>query len=656
MTEKIHQTLRDSKAARWTALAVVAFTMLCGYFLTDVMAPLKPMLEKELLWTSTDYGIFTSAYGWFNVFLLMLIFGGIILDKMGVRFTGLGACILMVIGCTIKYGAVSGLIPLEGTVIAGMKGQVAIAALGYAIFGVGVEIAGITVSKIIVKWFKGYEMALAMGLEMATARLGTMLAMSVTVPFANFCGSISAPILLCLVMLCIGLIAFFIYTLMDRKLEASIGKDEASADDAFRLSDIMLIVRNKGFWLIALLCVLFYSAVFPFLKYATDLMVNKYEVDPELAGIIPSLLPLGTLFLTPFFGNLYDRHGKGATIMLIGAVMLIGVHALFALPLLNYWWFATIIMIVLGIAFSLVPSAMWPSVPKIIPEKQLGTAYALIFWVQNWGLMGVPALIGWVLDRYCKLGGEGQPAYDYTLPMTIFACFGVLALIIALNSPIVSTKSALPCPLYSCFSFFLAIHGPINTVIVSGSSDLRSLESANIGDIVVDICSASSGYCFLIRFTNAGQHEVVSFFPSLAASSHSSASACAVKSPPRPTSYISLKPNFLQAVRILLIVIVSPNCPSTAGATMATTFFPSTIAFITSTISVLEPIAPNGQACMQCPHLIHLLSSISQIPFSSIVIALAGQIFLHGLIRSAIALYGQALAHMPHSLHLSGSM
>ena len=432
MTEKIHQTLRDSKAARWTALAVVAFTMLCGYFLTDVRAPLKPMLEEELLWTSTDYGIFTSAYGWFNVFLLMLIFGGIILDKMGVRFTGLGACILMVLGCSIKYGAVSGLFPLEGTVIAGMKGQVAVAALGYAIFGVGVETAGITVSKIIVKWFKGYEMALAMGLEMATARLGTMLAMSVTVPFAKFTGSISAPILLCLIMLCIGLISFIVYTVMDRKLEASVGKDESSADDGFRLSDIVLIVRNKGFWLIALLCVLFYSAVFPFLKYATDLMVNKYNVDQELAGIIPSLLPLGTLFLTPFFGNLYDRKGKGATIMLIGALMLIGVHVLFALPILNYWWFATIIMIVLGIAFSLVPSAMWPSVPKIIPEKQLGTAYALIFWVQNWGLMGVPALIGWVLDRYCKLGGEGQPAYDYTLPMVIFASFGVLALIIAL--------------------------------------------------------------------------------------------------------------------------------------------------------------------------------------------------------------------------------
>ncbi len=365
MVEKIRQTLRDSKIARWTALAVVAFTMLCGYFLTDVMAPLKPMLEEQLLWSSTDYGIFTSAYGWFNVFLLMLIFGGIILDKIGVRLTGLGACSLMLIGCAIKYGAVSGYLPLEGELL-GMKAQVAVAALGYAIFGVGVEIAGITVSKIIVKWFKGYEMALAMGLEMATARLGTMLAMSVTVPFANMCNSISAPIFLCLIMLCIGLIAFIVYTVMDKKLEASAGNDDEE-EESFHVKDIWLIIANKGFWLIALLCVLFYSAVFPFLKYATDLMVNKYAVDPELAGIIPSLLPLGTLFLTPFFGNLYDHKGKGATIMLIGALMLIGVHVLFALPLLNYWWFATIIMIVLGIAFSLVPSAMWPSVPKIIP-------------------------------------------------------------------------------------------------------------------------------------------------------------------------------------------------------------------------------------------------------------------------------------------------
>lgn len=431
MTELIQRKLSDSKAARWTALAIVAFTMLCGYFLTDVMSPLKPMLEEELAWTSTDFGIFTSAYGWFNVFFLMLIFGGMILDKMGVRFTGMGACCLMLIGCAIKYAAVAGYIGAEGTIF-GWKSQVALASLGYAIFGVGVEIAGITVSKVIVKWFKGKELALAMGLEMATARIGTMLAMAVTVPFAKYFNSVSAPILLCLIMLCIGTISYMVYIVMDRKLEASMSAEEEEKEEPFRMSDVFLIIKNKGFWLIALLCVLFYSAVFPFIKYATDLMVNKYHVEQELAGFIPSLLPLGTLFLTPFFGNLYDRKGKGATIMIIGAVMLIGVHLLFALPILNEWWFATLVMIVLGIAFSLVPSAMWPSVPKIIPEKQLGTAYALIFWVQNWGLMGVPALIGWVLDTYCKLDTtNGGPAYDYTLPMIIFCCFGIVALFIA---------------------------------------------------------------------------------------------------------------------------------------------------------------------------------------------------------------------------------
>lgn len=432
MTELIQKKLSDSKAARWTALAIVAFTMLCGYFLTDVMSPLKPMLEEELAWTSTDFGLFTSAYGWFNVFLLMLIFGGMILDKMGVRFTGLGACLLMLIGCAIKYAAVAGYIGQEGTLL-GIKAQVALASLGYAIFGVGVEIAGITVSKIIVKWFKGKELALAMGLEMATARIGTMLAMAITVPYAKYFESVSAPVLLCLIMLCIGFISFFIYTFMDKKLDASMVGIEEEKEEPFRFSDIKLIITNKGFWLIALLCVLFYSAVFPFLKYATDLMVNKYHVEEELAGFIPSLLPLGTLFLTPFFGNLYDRKGKGASIMMLGAIMLIGVHFLFTLPILNEWWFATLIMIVLGIAFSLVPSAMWPSVPKIIPEKQLGTAYALIFWVQNWGLMGVPALIGWVLDTYCKLDNtNGGPAYDYTLPMAIFTGFGILALFIAI--------------------------------------------------------------------------------------------------------------------------------------------------------------------------------------------------------------------------------
>jgi MFS family permease len=439
--ETITNTLRDSKVARWTALAVVAFTMLCGYYLTDVMAPLKPMLEKELLWNSAEYGFFTSAYGWFNVFLLMLILGGIILDKMGVRFTGKMATIIMVIGTAIKYWAIS-THSLDSVNILGMKGQVVIAALGFALFGVGVEVAGITVSKIIVKWFKGKELALAMGLEMATARLGTALALSTSVPIAVAFGKVSAPILVCLIMLCIGMISFFIYTFMDKKLDKSVAAeaDRSGAtenEESFRFADILTIITNKGWWYIAILCVLFYSSVFPFLKYAADLMVNKFGVDAKLAGSIPALLPFGTILLTPLFGNLYDRKGRGADIMILGSILLIFVHTLFSVPFLKQTPVAIILIVILGVGFSLVPSAMWPSVPKIIPEKQLGTAYAMIFWVQNWGLMGVPALIGWVLNKYCITGTrlvDGVPVsnYNYTVPMIIFTGFGVLALVFAL--------------------------------------------------------------------------------------------------------------------------------------------------------------------------------------------------------------------------------
>ena len=432
MTEKIVKKLNDSTAMRWTALCMVAFVMLCGYVLADVMDPLKPLLEKELLWTSSEYGIFTSAYGWFNVFLLMLIFGGMILDRMGVRFTGMASSIVMVVGCAIKYAAIAGYIGNMTDTILGIHSMVFYASIGFAIFGVGVETAGITVSKIIVKWFKGKEMALAMGMEMATARIGTMLAMLITVPIANAFHSVAAPILLCLILLCIGFISMFIYTFMDRKLDSQLANEE-EAEEPFKVSDIIPIIKNKGFWLIAILCVLFYSAVFPFLKYAADLMVQKYHVSTTWAGSIPSLLPLGTLFLTPLFGYVYDRIGKGASIMILGSLMLIGVHLVFALPFLDNWIIAVVLTVILGIAFSLVPSAMWPSVPKIIHEKQLGTAYSHILWVQNWGLMGVPLLIGVVLDKFCKHVGPGNVVtYDYTLPMVIFTGFGVLALIFAL--------------------------------------------------------------------------------------------------------------------------------------------------------------------------------------------------------------------------------
>lgn len=442
MTQQIQRKLSESKTARWSVLALVAFTMLCGYFITDMMAPLQDLLQTPVMsgglgWSGDDYGKFTSAYGWFNVFFLMLIFGGMILDKMGVRFTGLMATSIMIIGVFIKWFGISHDFGGATVSIFGTEWgyTLLVASLGYAIFGVGIEIAGITVSKIIVKWFKGKEMALAMGLEMACARIGTGLAIGTTPLLCKaFNNSISMPILIGLILLCIGLLSFIVFVVMDKRRDAEDAyNEEEVAEEPFRFSDIFSIVTMKGFWYVALLCVLFYSAVFPFLKYAPSLMINKFGIDPEWSGVIPALLPFGNILLTPFFGNLYDRKGKGATIMVIGAIMLVFIHLMFSIPALNNWIIALCLILLLGIAFSLVPSAMWPSVPKIIPENKLGTAYALIFWVQNWGLMGVPYLIGKVLDAYCITGYVNEkPTYDYTIPMMIFTCFGILALVISL--------------------------------------------------------------------------------------------------------------------------------------------------------------------------------------------------------------------------------
>ncbi len=443
MTETIRKTLRDSRAARWTALVIVSFTMMWGYFLTDAMSPLMDMLgisieQGGMGWSADDFGNFNWAYMWFNVFLFMLIFGGIILDKMGVRFTGVASCALMVVGAGVKYYAVQHIAPGGDAVLMGLNRQVLTACLGYAIFAVGTETCGITVSKVIARWFAGYELALAMGVQVAVARLGTALALIISPTLAKHF-EMSTPLLLALVLLVVGLLAYLYFCVMDAKLDRQEQSTQpTSTDDTFKLADLRLIVTNRGFWLLALLCLCFYSAVFPFIKYATSLMINKYNVDPGVAGLLPSLIPFGNLIMTPLFGNIYDRKGKGATIMILGSLLLIIVHVLFALPILNYWWFAALVMVLLGVAFSLVPSAMWPSMPKIVPQKLLGSAYALIFWIQNFGLGGVPLLIGKILDKYCIAGevmrdGKLVKLYDYTLPMCIFATFGVVALILAIR-------------------------------------------------------------------------------------------------------------------------------------------------------------------------------------------------------------------------------
>jgi len=404
MTEAIKKSLRESTAMRWTALVLASLSIFGAYYFNYALSSIKPMLESILGWNSEDFGTYTSAYAWFNVFLFMLIFSGFILDKLGVRKTGLGATIVMFLGTALNYWAVkhqfadNAVIHLP--VLGDMKAQVWWSSLGFAVFGVGTEAIGITISKAVVRWFKGKEMALAMGMQMAIARLGTALAIGISIPLAlKF--SVTAPILFALVVMILGVVSFILFSILDIKLDKSenIKEEVVNPDDEFKIKDILSIIGNLGFWYIAILCVLFYSAVFPFLFYANDLMVNKYNVDPSLAGTITMLLPFGTIILTPVFGGIYDKFGKGATIMIIGSLILILVHGVLAVPALNLWWIAAIMVIILGVAFSLVPSAMWPSVPKIIPEKQLGTAYAVIFWIQNIGLMLVPLLLGIVLNN-----------------------------------------------------------------------------------------------------------------------------------------------------------------------------------------------------------------------------------------------------------------
>ena len=440
MTEQLKKKLNDSVVTRWGALAIVAFTMMAAYYVNDVMAPLKNMLESDLAWTSTEFGFFTGAYSFLNVFLLMLIWGGLILDRFGIRFTGKLAAILMVVGTGLEYYAITVLAGDE-SLIFGYKTGVFVASAGYSIFGVGAEVAGITVSKIIAKWFRGKEMATAMGVQVALARIGSQAAYSVAIPLArNF--SIDTPLLIGFVLLVGGLIAFFAFSVMDKKLDKQV---EASAEDGgedkFSFKDVKHILTNPGFWLIALLCVLFCSCVFPFQKFASELMVGKYGIDENVAGSIVGLPALGALILTPVFGGLVDKRGKAASIMMLGAAMLICVHFIYAIPSIDNWLIAIGLMIILGIAFSLVPSAMWPSVAKIFPVNQLGTAYALIFFIQNIGLWGIPTLIGWVLDTYCVVGTSGNAnEYDYTIPMCIFTGLAILSLFVAFLLKVVDKK------------------------------------------------------------------------------------------------------------------------------------------------------------------------------------------------------------------------
>ena len=423
----IRQRLNDSPFARWTVLFIVATAMMMGYFVNDVMSPLETLLESSpaeggLGWTPGDYGFFSGSSGLINVFLLMLFFSGLILDKMGIRFTGTLACSLMIIGTLIKYYAVTaGFAPTAVvdfsffTYHFSLPTSVALASLGFAVFGVGYEMTGITVSKAMVRWFTGHELALAMGLQLAMARLGTAAALSISAPIArNF--SLSTPLLLSLSFLIVGLLAFLVFCIMDRRLDnTQLSTVNQKDDDLFHWNDIGTTLRNPGFWLITLFCVLFYSAVSPFLKFSTKLMVMKYGVDPDVAGFFSSIAPFGTILMTPLFGLIYDRYGKGVTLVITGALMLTAVHFGFSLPM-HSSTVAITLMIILSVGYSLAPAALWPCVPKIIPLKCLGTAYSMIFFIQNFGRAIIPMFVG--------KANETDPTYETSMLIFGFTALG----------------------------------------------------------------------------------------------------------------------------------------------------------------------------------------------------------------------------------------
>ena len=437
MVEKIQKTLRDSAAARWTVLVLVASMMFFAYMFVDILSPLASLLDKTLNWDQGIFGTYAAGEFLLNVFGF-LILAGIILDKMGVRFTGLLSASLMVIGAAIKYWGISW---TEANTVEwlnawwpSMPGSAKLAMFGFMIFGCGCEMAGTTVSKILAKWFKGKEMALAMGLEMAIARLGVFGAMwlspMISADFAvDGTNSVTAPLLFASALLVIGLLNFFVFTIMDKTFDSqlvAIGEATAEKDpeEEFHVSDLKQILTSKMFWIVALLCVLYYSAIFPFQRFATNFLEETLMISNSEAAGLFKWFPILAMVLTPFLGAFIDYKGKGASMMLLGAVIMIVCHSVFAfvLPMYPSKTLALITILVLGVSFSLVPASMWPSVPKIIDEKVLGSAYCLIFWVQNIGLCLVPLLIGKL-----RVATNG-----YLVPMIVFASFGVLAFLLSL--------------------------------------------------------------------------------------------------------------------------------------------------------------------------------------------------------------------------------
>ncbi len=435
--EQIKKALNENALIRWLVLILVSISMAANYYFYDALSPLKQYMGEHLGFSSADFGRFISAYSFPNVFLAMAVLGGIITDRLGIRITGTTFLLLMVFGSFFTAYGASDYFNNGGigyaffqSFLTGWSPALKVMYFGYFLFGLGAETSIVVITKIVVKWFKGMEIALALGINLAIARLGA--AMSLIVTPALVSPNWTTPIWFGMLLLSIGFVFFVAYVFIDLKLDRQ-RKIDVKEEERFRIADIGKLLVNKSFIYITLLCVTFYSAVFPFIKYAPDLLHNKFGLTISKASTITSMVYFGTILFTPLFGWFADNKGKSASIMIFGSLLLILVHLSFSLTMITPY----IPMFVLGIAFSLIPAAMWPAVAKIVKESRLGTAYGLMFSIQNLGLWAFPILIGTVLDRSnpgvtAELVAKGEAVYNYTNPVLMLSALGLVGLAFAL--------------------------------------------------------------------------------------------------------------------------------------------------------------------------------------------------------------------------------
>ncbi|MGZ2371980.1 MFS transporter [Ancylomarina sp. YFZ004] len=431
--ENLKRTLRDNVWMRWAMLLLVGFVLAANYYFYDALSPLKSKLTEEFGFSSTDFGLFVSVYSLSNVFLGMAVLGGIILDKLGIRRTGFMFVSFMAFGALVTAYGASEIYTNGGwgyefmsSFMPSYSPELKMMLLGRFLFGLGAETSIVVISKIIVKWFKGKELALAFGVKLGLARTGSFLAFQLSPYLIDSPSGWTTAIWFAALFVCISLLVFMIYMMYDLKLDKQSQEDGVVAkSDPFRMSDLKDLITNPSFMYVTLLCLTFYSAVFPFFSFSADFFLNKFNLSIDDSSDISSMLPIGTMIFTPLFGFIVDKYGRAATLMIYGSLILVLVHTCFAFTTINPY----VLMVILGIAFSLVPASMWPSVAKIVDEKRIGTAYGFMFSVQNIGLWIFPILAGLVLD---KTNAPGAESLDYTYTMIMFAALGILGLLFAI--------------------------------------------------------------------------------------------------------------------------------------------------------------------------------------------------------------------------------